>query len=125
MNLDQLIACGAIIQPSLLKKTVTWKNRDDDGVMQEYTFDVHIKKEMSGADFEFIFSNRLDEDDVVMARRVHRLVTLGENGEEKIPYEAAASMKPGLLLSLCAAINEIEKEDSAKNKEPEGETEKK
>jgi len=109
MNLDQLIARGAIIQPAMVKKTVTWKHRED-GELNEDTFDIHVKKDVSAADFQFIFSGQSDDEYALMPRRVHRLVTLGENGEEKIPYPAAASMRLSLLIALCTAINEVEEE---------------
>ena len=110
--LDDLIAKGAIIAPASVrvKKSIHWQSRGDDGTAVDVNFDVHIKRDMSAADFQFIFSAAHDEDYAMMARRVHRLVTLGENGDEKIPYEAAASMRVSLLIAICNAINEVEKE---------------
>jgi hypothetical protein len=124
MNLNDLIAAGAFVRPGLVKKSVEWKYRNDDGEVVTCNFDVHVKQDQSAADFEFIYARELD-DDVRMAKRVHRLVTLGETGEEKIPYDAALTMKPELLIVLCRAINEVEQPGSVNDKKPEGEAEKK
>lgn len=128
MNLDSLIAAGAFVRPGLVKKTVTWKYRDEDEKIVTCEFDIHIKKSMSAADFEYIYSPQSD-DDVRMAKRVNRLVFLGENGEEVIPYAAAESMKPSLLIVLINALNEVEQAQSVKEdkKDPdsaEGDSEK-
>jgi hypothetical protein len=110
MNLEQLMAAGAMLPNSLVKKTVTWKHRDDDKKMMTDIFDVHVKKDMSAADLEFIHLNG-NEHEGIMARRVSRLILLGEDGSERISFAVAASLQPGLLLSLCEAINAVEKEN--------------
>lgn len=107
MNINDLVALGATANSSVVKKTISWKQKKE-----EHTFDVFIKKEMSAADFEFIYTNR-KEDDTIMARRVTRLIFLGEKGEESIPYETASSMRWDLLLAMCKAINEVHGDDSA------------
>lgn len=100
MNLEELIRSGALLSSANdgpIKKKATWEGK---------VFDVLIKREMSAADFEYIFKDG-DDDDSRMARRVHRLIYLADG--ERIPYETAKQFKPSLLLSLVMAINEAHK----------------
>lgn len=119
MNLDQLIAAGAILPHSLVKKTVTWKHRNQQRKLIVDSFDVYVKKEMSASDVEFIYHN-FAENEGIMARRVSRLIFLGEEGIERISYELAATMDPGLLIAFCDVLNAVAKE----NITPEGDDEK-
>lgn len=123
MNLQSLIAAGAFIRGDYVRKSVKWKHVD--GNQEEITneFDIFVKREQSAADFEFIYRAR-DDQSSIMVRRVARLVRLGENGEEAIPYETADQFQTGLLLALISAVNEVEEENSPKKKPVEGETEK-
>ncbi len=124
MNLQGLIAAGALVRTGLVVKNISWKYRNEAGEVVVCDFDIHIKQSMSAADFEFIYAKQFSED-VRMAKRVHRLVYLGEKGEETIPYDAAASMRPDLLMLMCNEINEVEKSQLATDKTPEGDEEKK
>jgi hypothetical protein len=119
MNLDQLIAAGAILQNGLVKKSVTWKRRDEKKKIKSDTFDVHVKKLLSAADVEFIYHN-IAENEGIMARRVCRLIYLGDDGIQPIPYDLAATMEPTLLMAFCDVLNVVAKENST----PEGEEEK-
>lgn len=104
MDLQSLLAAGAGIKQDLVKKSITWENGDDT-----IEFDVYVKRDSSAADVEFIHLARdLGEDSAVMARRVSRLVRLGNAGEEVIPYEDALLMRPSLLMRMCGAINEVQ-----------------
>lgn len=116
-NLSMLIAAGALAKVETVKKNVTWKHENDAGEIIEDNFDVFIKLEPSAYDFEFIHLNK-KENSPVIARRVARMIRLGENGEEEIPYETALTMQPSLLVALCLAINDVEKEKKgAKNED--------
>ena len=118
MNIDQLIAAGAIISNSLIKKPVEWKRVDDNKKKVTSTFDVFIKKSMSAADYEFIYLNREGKEGFT-ARRVSRMVLLGDEGAEQIPFDLASNMHVGLLGALSAAINEVEEENKAVETEDE------
>lgn len=99
MNLKDLIAAGAIAKSGFddaVTRSVTWEGN---------TFDVKIKRDISAADFEFIYAQAKDDEDSYSARRVHRFVMLTE--EERIPYETARQMKSSLLIAICSAINSV------------------
>lgn len=122
MDLQRLLAAGAFIKGEYVKKSVKWKHVDANQEEITNEFDVFVKREQSAADFEFIYRAR-DEESSIMVRRVSRLVRLGENGEEAIPYATADQFQTGLLLALVSAINEVE-EESAPKKKPAKEGEK-
>lgn len=110
MNLQALLAAGAFVNNvELVRKNIKWEGVNEAKEKVINDFDIFIKPEQSAADFEFIHvSNKIDS--AIMARRVSRLVTLGEHGEETISYETALQFKPSLLMAMCLAINEVEKE---------------
>lgn len=80
----------------IVKKSCTWK---------ENTFDINIKKELSPADFEFIYASQKTDSDSHMARRVARSVFIDDL---PIGYEVALTLKPSLLAAMVAAINEVQ-----------------
>lgn len=105
MNLQDLIKSGALIDEGVTQRSVTWEG---------HSFTVLVKNEMSAGDFEYIFGIGQrkekgidDNDEAHMARRVHRLVRIGEKGADLVPYDQAVRMKLSLLLAICAAINEV------------------
>ena len=120
MDLQSLLAAGAFISGDYVRKSVKWKHVDanQDEITNE--FDVFVKREQSAADFEFIYRAR-DSDSSLMVRRVSRLIRLGDNGQEPIPYETADQFQTGLLLALVGAINEVEEANAPKKKPVEGE----
>ena len=120
MDLQKLIAAGAFIKGDYVRKSVSWKHVDENQAEVVNEFDIFFKRELSAADFEFIYKAR-DDESSIMVRRVSRLVRLGENGEEAIPYETADQFHTGLLLAFVTAINQVEKENTPKEKQ-EGET---
>lgn len=69
------------------------------------TIDLKIKKELSPADFEFIYAHPKAGDDSHMARRVSRSITIDG---EAIGYETAKRFKPALLSLMCEAINRVQ-----------------
>lgn len=86
----------------IVEKTVTWNGN---------TFEVKIKKDLSPADFEFIYAHSNTGDDSHMARRVSRSVIIGE---EPVGYDIAKMFKPSLLAAVCTAINEAQSNEAGK-----------
>lgn len=108
MNIDQLMALGAMAPITYVVKAVEWDGKK---------FNVKIKSEETPADFEFIYARALGGEDAYSARRVHRFVLL--DGDQPIPYEKAVQLKPSLLLCLTDAINQVHKENpKAEAKKP-------
>lgn len=130
MKLSELIAAGSIDDGYELVP-VEWirapEQKDADGNTTReadiVTFDVLVKREMSGADYEHIYlgagrkhdeAGRLldEEDDGIMARRVHRMCKwpAEKPGEspQSIPEDVARRFKSGLLFALCAALRSVE-----------------
>lgn len=79
-----------------VEKTIHWNGN---------TFEINVKKDLSPADFEFIYASEKKEDDSHMARRVSRCVIIGG---EPIGYDIAKSLKSSLLAAMCTAINEVQ-----------------
>lgn len=105
MDLSQLMERGSV-DTGFVEKTVTWDNGDES-----LEFTVFVKKEMSAADYEFIYLNMgnlrgQDDQDSLAARRVHRMIRM--EGYEPIPHETAKQMKQSLLLAICKVLNEVE-----------------
>lgn len=116
MDLKNLLAAGVIVQTELLKRTVVWKHTDENNKKIETEFDVHIKKEASAADVEFIYFNRANTEGTI-CRRVSRMVFLGENGCDVLPHEQVCEMQWKLVLALNEAINKVEKEFAPKDED--------
>lgn len=122
MNLEQLKSQGSI-QDGYAKVPVEWTNDDGDVIK----FDIYAKREMSAADYEFIYLGTGRERDIetgellddpldsMFARRVHRLARLGED-QEPIPFETAKTFKHSLLTAISGAIATVEKKPNSKKK---------
>src|SRR3546814_12832016 len=91
------------------KTAIAWDCGEQDG-QPVLGCDIFVRREQSAADWEFITIQGLaktqgDGDHNSMARRVHRLVRLGDDGTEVIPFDVALAWKPEFLLALCTAID--------------------
>jgi hypothetical protein len=80
----------------LVEKTVKWNG---------HTFEIFVKKDLSPADFEFIYASEKGADDSHMARRVARCIFIAG---EPIGYENAKALKSSLIAVMCGAINEVQ-----------------
>lgn len=96
MNIDQLMAVGAMAPIKYVIKSIEWDGNK---------FDVKIKSQETPADFEFIYAQQMGTEDAYAARRVHRFVLL--DGDQPVPYEKAVQLKPSLLVCLTHAINQV------------------
>jgi hypothetical protein len=101
MDLNALLEIGRM-SGDIVTQSVTYRGN---------TFDVNIKKEMSGADFEFIYASGKNDDGSIMSRRVSRLILVGE---KSIAYEEAKKFKHSFLVALCNAINAVQDADVKK-----------
>lgn len=98
-KLSAILDEDGLIDEATEKRSVTWNKK---------TFDVIIKKEMSAADYEFIYfqMNGTETDKSILARRVHRMIRQ-EDGKP-IPLNVTSIMKTSLLQAICNQINEVE-----------------
>ncbi|OHV12118.1 hypothetical protein [Kushneria phosphatilytica] len=120
MNLEELVRKGTI-DDGFEEKTVQWDSGDET-----LEFQVFVKREMSAADYEYIFLNTAqlgreedDSDGSFMARRVHRMVRMQDHAA--IPYNTAKRFKQSLLMALCSALNEVERSPVDENDEEDDE----
>lgn len=136
MKLEDLIAVGSIDR-SYQRVSVTWQKAPaDDGKDTEVVeFEVLAKREMSCADYEYIYlgtGRRYDdngqpldvESDGIMARRVHRMCKWPSDDpatpDKHIPEDTARSFKTSLLVAICSALASVEErvpsaDDAKKN----------
>lgn len=122
MNLEELVKQGSV-QDGYEQVPVEWTN--DEG--EQVAFDIYVKREMSAADYEYIYlgsGRRIDPEngqfiddgsDSFMARRVHRLVRVGD-GTEVIPEGTARKFKHTLLMAMASAITKVERPVSVPSK---------
>lgn len=98
-KLSDVLDDDGLIDEGTERRPVTWNGK---------TFDVIIKKEMSAADYEFIYfqMDATTSDKSILARRVHRMVQQ-EDGKA-IPLAVTSRMKTSLLQAICGQINEVE-----------------
>ena len=131
MKLQDLIEIGTV-REGFEPVDVTWHNGEE-----ELTFSVLAKREMTAADHEYIFlgtgrqrdaEGKLIEDDhdAFVARRIHRMVRLNNDGvAEVIPYETAKRFKGSLLIAMAQALNSIEKQPDVEESKKKPKTPKK
>ncbi|WP_411887339.1 hypothetical protein [Hydrocarboniphaga effusa] len=104
LKLQDLLGAGVVISDDVVNEKVLWTR--EDGELVE--FDIFVKREMSAADYEFIFLGLGEgsEDKSWMARRVHRMVKMASG--EAFPMSDVVRFKPDLLKAICDAINRVE-----------------
>lgn len=106
MNLQQLEASGGLVGAEKVKKQIVWTH-DDPKTGKSITdkFSVFVMPQSFGM-IEKLFSDGESEQSR-NARYISACVTLGENGEEAIPYEKAYRLSPSLGLAMLAAVHEV------------------
>jgi hypothetical protein len=106
MKLAELEARGGMVDPTLVKKNITWKRRDDDGKEEDVSFDIFIRKNSFG-----IIDTQLRNQDErsKSALLISNGVRLGEEGEESISYEQAYRLDATLAYTMVQAFMEVNK----------------
>lgn len=99
MKLSELKAKGGFVPSELVAKDVTWKRGDE-----ELAFTIYVKRQSFGA-MEKLFSG--DSDQSKSAKFISECIFLGENGKERISYEDAYQLDPGLAAVFAQAVNEV------------------
>lgn len=103
MDLATLQSKGGFVPRELVKKELTWDHVGDDGEMYSDTFTVFVAKRVF-ADAERVH-NAPDEESR-SAHLISALIRLGEDGSERLTYEQAYQLDPGLAVLFLNAITE-------------------
>lgn len=96
MDLSQLKAAGAFVNPEPVKESVTW-----DG----HTFDVWIRR-TSFVESEKIMAAMAGGARARGALMLSNAILLGDS-RDPIPYEDAQRLDPGLAMALVQAVQRV------------------
>ncbi len=99
MKLAELKEKGGFVSADLVAKEVKWTRGDE-----ELTFTIYVKRQSFGA-MEKLFSAEGDQSK--SAKFISECIFLGENGKERISYEDAYQLDPGLAAVFAQAVNEV------------------
>lgn len=113
MKLEQLMARGAVVSAEPVKVDVKWTH-DDPETGEEVVdeFSVHVLKRSFGA-VERLWSAAEDKSRSAMI--ISECVRFGEAGEERMTYEQAYQLEPGLATVLLDAYSQV---NAAKRPKP-------
>jgi hypothetical protein len=98
MDLRELKAKGGFVSAEPVPTEVTWKRGEDSD-----TFTVHVVKQSFGA-IEKLFGGA--DDRSRSASFIAECIRLG-NGKERLTYDDAYALDPGLATVLVEAINKV------------------
>lgn len=115
MDLKQLQEEGGFVSPTPVVKEVTWKDRtaDDGSALPDVTFTIHVKKLSFGTIDQLFVSDDKDAERSRMSAYIAAAVGLGDDGKQRLSYEKAYQLKPGLARALMEAIGEVNETTSA------------
>lgn len=108
MKLDQLKSRGAFITGQPVRKTITWVHADpENGEEMTDTFDVFVRR-LSFGDVERIYlAGTEGEQRSRSAALISARLLLGDNADERITYEDAYQLDPGLAAKFLEAIAQV------------------
>ena len=108
MKLTDLKSRGAFVGNVPQRKTIQW-SQIDPGTGERVTDNVDIfVRPLSFGDVERIYVNGFGGDDRSRAAAlICARVLLGENAEERLSYEEAYSLEPGLGAAMIKAIEDV------------------
>lgn len=115
MNLKELKARGGFISPIPVKRDVEWKHIDPtSGEEVTDKFSVFVKRQSFGAIERLFVAN---DDRSKSATFISECILLGDDAKDRMTYEDAYQLDPGLAAVLVKAINEVNQTDkgAAKN----------
>ena len=101
MDLKKLREAGGLVPSSLTKRDVQWERADGE----KFDFSVHVRR-LSFGDIERI----IDEEQKGRSRVANLIasaIRLGENGEERLSYDDAFQLDPGLAKAFATAVSEV------------------
>lgn len=105
MDLKQLMARGAIVESGLVAVDVKWTHIDPETQLEVTDeFKVHVVRQSFGQ-IERLW-NTPDERSRG-AQLISEQIRFGQAGEERLTYEQAYALDPGLATELLAAHNAV------------------
>jgi hypothetical protein len=111
MDLRELKAKGGFVSAEPVPREVEWKHNGDGKEVTD-KFTVHVVKQSFGA-IEKLFSGT--DDRSRSAAFISECIRLGD-GTERMTYEDAYMLDPGLAAVLVGAINQVNGTGKAKEK---------
>lgn len=112
MNLKELREKGGFVASAPIPREVEWKHRDEAGEEVTDKFTVHVVKQSFG-DIERLYVG--SDDRSKAATFIAQCIRLGD-GTERLSYEDAYQLDPGLAAVLVQAANEVNKTVKAPEK---------
>jgi hypothetical protein len=115
VNLDQLKSAGGIVSDKPVRQEIVWNRTTDEGVEETLTFDVYVVR-LAYGDYEQLYmptTRTVDDDDAEPERHslqselISLCIRLGENADERLTYEQAYRLQPGLAAAMIRAINKV------------------
>ena len=104
MDLRQLKSRGGFVSPRPVPVEVEWTHTLDDGQEVTDQFTVHVLRQSFGTMEELLTS---DDDRSKSAAFIASCVRFGEAGKERMSYDDAYQLDPGLAAVLIGAIYRI------------------
>lgn len=102
-TLEQLSTTGAFVPTAPVKTEITFTL--DDGI--QHTGDIFVKR-LSIGDHEKLFMGAPDKESRT-ALVISEVITLGENGKERISFNKAYQLHPSIAGAMLNAFNEVNK----------------
>lgn len=100
-TLNDLNSAGAFVATAPVKRTITFTL--DDG--EERSGDIHVKR-LSIGDHEKLFLGAPDKESRT-ALLISEVITLGEDGTEKISFQQAYQLHPSIAGAMIQQFNEV------------------
>jgi hypothetical protein len=111
MNVTQLMGLGGFVSSEPDKVSVTWANVDaTTGEDITNTFDVFVLRTTFG-NVEKMWTS--GDDKSKSAILITECLRFGEDAQERLTYEQALSLQPGLAAALMEAYNSVNARRSA------------
>lgn len=119
MKLKDLKRRGAIITGDLVKKSVTWTHADEaTGDEVDDQFDIYVVKRLTFGAFDRIWGQALDQSKAALL--IAECVRLGDEGEERLSYDDAYRLHPGLATVFMEAVKQVHEEHRHRMTKPTG-----
>lgn len=114
MLLKDLIDKGGFVSAEPVKKLVEW-TREDGGEIVTDKFSVWVLRQSFG-NIEKLWTG--PDDQSHSALMISECIRFGEKAEERMTYEQAYQLHPGLATVLMVAFNEVNRPTRPKKSRP-------
>lgn len=104
MKLNDLKAMGGFVPAEPVKREVSW-TREVDGKPETVEFTVFVRRQSFGSVERLLHVE--NDDRSRSARFLSESILLGDDGKEKLSYEDAYRLEPGLAAVLMEAVADV------------------